>query len=111
MTGRNDKLEVNKELVTAISKEMTEFGAALVTARAYAHADNGLTADKFGTIAARTGVGKTYTELRETLRGILDKASPTVEALASAMATAHERTVAADAEAAARFRRADNDLR
>nr|WP_042198953.1 hypothetical protein [Kibdelosporangium sp. MJ126-NF4]CEL23642.1 hypothetical protein [Kibdelosporangium sp. MJ126-NF4]CTQ93178.1 hypothetical protein [Kibdelosporangium sp. MJ126-NF4] len=111
MTGRNDRLEVNNELVTAISKEMAEFGTALATAREYAHAENGLTADKFGTIAARTGVGQTYTELRETLRGILDKATPTVDALAEAMAKAQERTVAADAEAAARIKRAGNDIR
>lgn len=111
MTGRNDKLEVNAELVTAISKEMAAFGTALGAAREYAHADNGLTAEKFGIIASRTGVGETYTRLRETLRGILDKASPTVDALAEAMAKAHEKTTEADAEAAARIRRAGNDLR
>jgi len=111
MTGRNDKLEVNKELVTAISKEMTEFGAALTTARAYAHADNGLTADKFGTIAARTGVGQTYTQLRETLRGVLDKAAPTVDALAEALAKAKEKTAETDAEVAARMTRAGDGLR
>ncbi|RSM67401.1 hypothetical protein DMH04_49010 [Kibdelosporangium aridum] len=111
MTGRKDRLEVNQELVTAISKEMTEFGAALGTARTYAHADNGLTADKFGVIAARTGVGETYTQLRETLRAVLDKATPTVDALAEALAKAQQKTVEADAEVAARIRSAGNDLR
>ncbi|MCE7005791.1 hypothetical protein LWC34_23605 [Kibdelosporangium philippinense] len=106
-----DRLEVNHELVTAISKEMAEFGAALAAARAYAQADNGLTADKFGVIAARTGVGQTYTKLRETLRGVLDKATPTVNALAEALATAQQKTVEADAEVAARIRSAGNDLR
>ncbi|CAM3624135.1 hypothetical protein KIPE111705_17595 [Kibdelosporangium persicum] len=111
MTGRKDRLEVNTELVAAISKEMAEFGAALSTAREYAHADNGLTADKFGTIAARTGVGQTYTRLRETLRGVLDKAAPTVDALAEALAKAKERTAEADAEVAARIARAGDGLR
>lgn len=111
MTGRHDRLEVNQELVTAISKEMAEFGTALGTAQAYAHADNGLTAAKFGTIGERVGVGQTYTQLRETLRGVLDKATPTVNALAEAMAKAQEKTAETDAEVAARIKRAGNDLR
>jgi hypothetical protein len=100
MVGRKDELAIDHELVDAVGKDMSEFAAALTEMRAYAHADDGLAPEKFGPIAARTGVGQTYTQLRETLRGVLDKAAPTVEALAQTLATAQKKTVEADAEIA-----------
>jgi hypothetical protein len=107
MVGRKDELAIDHELVEAVGKDMSQFAAALTEVRAYAHADDGLTAEKFGPIAARTGVGQTYTQLREALRGVLDKAAPTVDALAQTIATAQKKTVDADAEIARNMAKAD----
>lgn len=107
MVGRKDELAIDHELVDAVGKDMSRFAAALTEMQAYAHADDGLTAEKFGPIAARTGVGETYTQLRETLRGVLDKAAPAVDALVQTLATAQQKTVDADAEIARNMAKAD----
>jgi hypothetical protein len=111
MVGRKDELAIDHELVDALGKDMSEFAAALTEMREYAHSDDGLTAEKFGPIAARTGVGQTYTQLREILRGVLDKAAPTVDALAQTLATAQKKTVESGAEIAQNIAKADGSDR
>jgi hypothetical protein len=107
MVGRRDELWIDHELVDAVGKDMAEFANALSEMRAYAHADDGLTAEKFGPIAARSGAGQTYTQLRDALRGVLDKAAPTVDALAKTLASAQKQTVEADEQIAQRIAKAD----
>ncbi|MET0237044.1 MAG: hypothetical protein ABW224_20515 [Kibdelosporangium sp.] len=107
MVGRKDELAIDHELVDAVGKDMAEFATALGEMRTYAHTDDGLTAEKFGPIAARTGVSQTYTQLREILRGVLDKAGPAVDALAQTLAGAQQKTVEADQEIARNIAKAD----
>jgi hypothetical protein len=107
MVGRKDELWIDHELVDAVGRDLTELSDSLSAMRAYAHADDGLTAEKFGPIAARSGAGQTYTQLREVLRGVLDKAAPTVDALAQTLASAQKRTVQSDEDIARRIAKAD----
>jgi LmbE family N-acetylglucosaminyl deacetylase len=107
MVRGNDGLGMDHEAVNQISKELTEFAQALADMRAYAHADDGLTADKFGVLGQRTGVGQTYTQLRDTLRDVLDKATPVVDAMSQALAYAQRQTVEVDSRVASDISKAD----
>lgn len=97
---------MNHELLDSLSRDVTEFAQALDSMRAYAHADDGLTADKFGPIARKTGVGQNYTQLRDILRGALDKAAPFVDGTAQALADARKLTSQTEADVVADIEKA-----
>jgi len=107
MARDNNDLGMDHEAVDQISKELTEFAQALAAMRAYAHGDDGLTADKFGVLGQRTGVGQTYTQLRDSLRDVLDKATPVVDAMSQALAYAQRQTAEVDSRVASDISRAD----
>jgi LmbE family N-acetylglucosaminyl deacetylase len=107
MVRGDDGLGMDHEAVNQISKELTEFAQALAGMRAYAHADDGLTADKFGVLGQRTGVGQTYTQLRDALRDVLDKATPVVDAMSQALAYAQRQTAEVDSQVASDISKAD----
>jgi hypothetical protein len=106
-----DKLEIDHELVGAVRQDMASFADELAAMRAYAQADDGLTAEKFGLIAARGSVGQVYTQLRDTLRGVLDKAGPVVEAMNRALADSGKTVREADADAAQAIVKAEDGYR
>jgi hypothetical protein len=98
---------MDHEAVNALSKDLAQFADALAAMRAYAHADDGLTPDKFGLIARKSGVGQNYAQLRETLSGVLDKAAPVVDAMSQALASSQKRTSEVDAQIAMDIAKAD----
>jgi hypothetical protein len=106
VTGKDD-LGMDHEAVQGISRDLADFAQALAAMRAYAHADDGLTPDKFGPLAAKTGVGQNYGQIRDVLRDVLDKAAPIVDAMSQALVYAQRQTADADSQIAANITKAD----
>lgn len=107
MVKGHDGLGMDHEAVGQISKDLADFAQALVSMRSYAHADDGLTPDKFGLIAQKSGVGQNYAQLRDKMRDVLDKATPIVDAMSQALASAQKQTAEVDAQAASNIKKAD----
>jgi hypothetical protein len=105
--GKDDDLGMDHEAVDAVAGDLARFAEALAGVRSYAHDDDGLTPDKFGPIAARTGVGQNYVQLRDVLRGALDKAAPIVAAMAETLRSSQSRLTEVDSQVAAGIAKAD----
>ncbi|MEV4317563.1 hypothetical protein [Actinocrispum sp. NPDC049592] len=97
VTGKND-IGMDHEVVAEVGKDLAAFADAVAAVREYAHSDDGLTADKFGVLAQRSGVGQTYVQLREQLRNALDKAGPIVEAMSRSLASSQKLLTETDAD-------------
>jgi hypothetical protein len=104
--GKND-LGMDHEVVAQIGNDLAHYADALAAVRAYAHGDDGLTPEKFGVLAGRTGVGQTYTQLRDLLRDVLDKAAPIVDGMSRSLAASQKQLVETDAEIAMNIARVD----
>ena len=90
------------EDVAAVVTDLTEFRSVLDQVKSYAAADD-LTAAQFGKLGDIVGVGGTFTGVRDTVRGSLDKLLPHVDQLVAALNAAVKATTEADAEAAVDF--------
>lgn len=106
--GKND-LGMDHEVVEEVSKDLTRYADALTAVLAYAHGDDGLTPDKFGVLARKTGVGQNYTQLRDILREVLAKAAPIVDGMSHALASSQKLLVDKDSEIAMNIASVDGD--
>jgi len=87
------------EEVSAVVADLAEFRSALDQVKSYAAGDD-LTAKQFGRLGDIVGVGGTFTGVRDTVRGSLDKLLPHVDQLVSALNAVVKTTTENDAEAA-----------
>jgi hypothetical protein len=87
------------EDVSAVVADLTAFRSALDQVKSYAASDD-LAAPQFGELGDIVGVGGTFTGVRDTVRGSLDKLLPYVDELVSALNAAVKTTTESDAEAA-----------